>query len=52
MSGSHLWEYPLVAVWGYQELVDDVTHLERLIEGEPNACAVFASLLTDGRDDE
>jgi hypothetical protein len=41
MSGTALWENPLVAIWGYRELVDEAGHLDSLLEGEPSACAVF-----------
>ena len=41
MSGTALWENPLVAIWGYRELVEEPGHLDSLLEGESGACAVF-----------
>ena len=43
MSGSKLWENPLVAMWGYRELVEDRGHLDALLDGDPEACGVFYS---------
>ena len=45
LSGPRLWQRPLVATWGYRELVDDEGHLERLVEGDPHAAAVFSRQL-------
>jgi hypothetical protein len=33
LEGSDLWERPIVAIWGYDELVDDPNHLDRLFDG-------------------
>jgi hypothetical protein len=41
MSGSRLWENPLVAMWGYPELIEDRGHLDALLDGDSDACAVF-----------
>ena len=41
MSGSKLWENPLVAMWGYRELIEDRGHLDALLDGDLDACAVF-----------
>jgi hypothetical protein len=41
LSGPRLWERPLVAIWGYKALVEDEKHLERLLEGDPDASKVF-----------
>jgi hypothetical protein len=47
MSGSDLWVNPMVAIWGYRELVEDDGHLDALLEGESAACAVFFRWLND-----
>lgn len=40
-SGRDLWTDPVVATWGYRELVEDPEHFSALIEDDPNAVAVF-----------
>ncbi len=41
LSGSALWEGPLVAVWGYAELVENRDHLGDLFEGDAIARGHF-----------
>lgn len=47
-GGVRLWEEPLVALWGYAELVEDPEGLERLFEDQsPEAMALFESQFDD-----
>lgn len=41
-SGRNLWSDPVVATWGYPELVEDPEHFTALVGGDPQAVAVFA----------
>ncbi len=41
-SGRDLWADPVVATWGYRELVEDPRHFSALIDEDPAAVAVFA----------
>lgn len=40
-SGRDLWADPIVALWGYRELVEPGEHLTNLLEHEQVALAVF-----------
>lgn len=40
-SGKELWAKPIVAIWGYLELIENPTHMQDLFELEPAALAVF-----------
>lgn len=40
-SGRDLWADPIVALWGYRELVEQGEHLTDLLEHEQVALAVF-----------
>jgi hypothetical protein len=40
--GRDLWTNPVVAQWGYPELIRDPGHAEALLTGDPEALAVFA----------
>jgi hypothetical protein len=46
LSGTALWSEPIVAVWGYSELVDDNEHLERLFDGGSDAVETFLRYAT------
>lgn len=46
-SGRDLWVDPVVAVWGYPELVNDPDHFDALAEGDPDAMAIFTRNVTD-----
>lgn len=41
-SGRDLWTDPVVATWGYRELVEDPEHFSALMDEDPSAVAVFA----------
>jgi hypothetical protein len=47
-SGPDLWTSPDVAVWGYQELVEDELHLTHLMERVPSALAIFNARTREG----
>ena len=51
LSGPSLWERPLVAAWGYRELVEEQGHLDALLDGDDAACALFYRLLAGGSSD-
>lgn len=42
-TGNAAWENPIVAMWGYRELVDTETHVTDLLDREPNALRIFAA---------
>jgi hypothetical protein len=50
-SGRALWDDPLVAVWGYSQLVNDPSHGDDLFGGETTAVAIFEMNLGRSRDD-
>ena len=41
LSGTRLWEKPLVGIWGYREMVTQTDHLDALLEGDPAAVKLF-----------
>lgn len=41
-SGRDLWADPVVATWGYSELVADPEHFSGLVDGENEAVSIFA----------
>ena len=41
-SGRAQWTDPVVATWGYPELVEDPNHFRALVDEEPDAVAIFA----------
>lgn len=42
-----IWGEPLIATWGYGDLVDDPGHADALLAGEPAALSVFADQVAD-----
>ncbi len=47
--GTELWTKPVVAMWGYRELVEDAGHGGALELGEPSAIAVFEQFFEASR---
>lgn len=41
LDGRKLWEKPVVARWGYPELVDDPMHFNAIVDGDPAALEIF-----------
>jgi hypothetical protein len=48
--GRDLWSDPVVATWGYPELVEDPEHFSALVEGNPKAVAVFTRRIAEARE--
>jgi hypothetical protein len=46
-SGRDLWVDPVVATWGYPELVRDPGHFSALLDEDPDALAIFVRRLAE-----
>jgi hypothetical protein len=49
-SGRDLWSDPVVATWGYPELVDDPEHFSALLDKAPHAVAIFSREIAQATD--
>jgi hypothetical protein len=47
-SGRDLWIDPVVATWGYPELVEDPAHFTALLDEDVDASAIFTRHVADG----
>jgi len=46
-SGRDLWSDPVVATWGYLDLVEGPSHFSALLEGESEAVATFSRQIAE-----